>query len=156
MRHDREQERHRVDEDSDKEDEIIQRFGLHPAKEDLDAIRAIITEQTTLGLDAHIELMRICCVMLFNAGHAIDSLLIWRAKESGWDAHCSIDVQLLCGAGLSQTMAYLEAKASREPEAAEALTYLRDCAQPGVDFDGFTPEARSALYDRYYLPDSAG
>ena len=120
-----------MDEDSDKEDEIIRRFGLHPAEEDLDAIRAVITEQTMLDFDAHVELMRICCVMLFNAGHVTDSLLIWRAKESSWDAHCSIDVQLLCGAGLPQTMAYLEAQASREPDAAEALTYLRDCARPG-------------------------
>ena len=140
-------------EDDDEEDEITRRFGLHPAGEHLDEVRAIIAEQTALGLSAHTLLMRICCVLLFNAGHVTDSLLIWRAKESGWDAHFSIDVQLLCGAGLPETMAYLEAEASRDPEAAKALAYLSACSKPGVDFDGFTPKARSAMYDRYYLPD---
>ncbi len=143
-------------EDDPGEEEIIQRFGLHPAEEDLDEIRAIIAEQAALGWDAHIEVMRVCSVMLFNAGHVTDSLLIWQAKGTNWDAHCSIDVQLLCGAGLPQTLAYLEAEATRAPEAAEALKYLSDCAKPGVDFDGFTAEAWSAVYDRYYLPHSAG
>jgi hypothetical protein len=145
-----------VDEDDDGIGAIIQRFGLHPAEEHLDAIRAIIAEQATLGWDAHVELMRTCSVMLFNAGHVTDSLLIWQAKETNWDSHCSIDIQLLCGAGLPGTLAYLQAEASRNPEAAEALTYLGDCARPGFDFDDFTPEARSAMYDRYYLPDTGG
>jgi hypothetical protein len=156
MHRDRQQKGREMDEDNGKEDEIIQRFGLHPAEDDLDEIRTVIAEQAELGWDAHVELMRVCSVMLFNAGHVTDSLLIWRAKEANWDAHCSIDIQLLCGAGLPETISYLEAEASRDPEAAKALEYLSDCARPGVDFDGFTPEARSVMYDRYYLPDSAG
>ena len=140
-----------MDQDSDKEDEILQRFGLHPSDGDLAEIRAIIAEQATLGWDAHVEVMKICCIGLFNAGHVADSLLIWRAKESNWDAHCSIDVHLLCGAGLPETTAYLQGEAGRDPEAAKALEYLSACAKPGVDFDGFTPETLSAMYDRYYL-----
>jgi hypothetical protein len=46
--------------------------------------------------------MKLCCVQLFNAGFLTDVLLVWQPKESSWDAHCSIDVHLLCGAGLSR------------------------------------------------------
>jgi len=49
--------------------------------------------------DGDTELMKLCCVQLFNAGAVGDALAIWRAKTASWDAHCSIDVQLLCGAG---------------------------------------------------------
>lgn len=140
-----------IEEDDDAEDEIIRRFGLHPAEDDLDEVRAIIREQTALGLDADTLLMKICCVLLFNARHVTDSLLIWRAKQSGFDAACSIDGQLLCGAGLARTMTYLEATAERDPEAAKALEYVRACAKLGGTLDGFIPEAQSAWYDRYYL-----
>lgn len=140
-----------MEEDDDKEDEIIRRFGLHPAQERLGEIRAIVREQAALGLDGHTLLMKICCVLLFNAGHVTDSLLVWQARQSSFDAACSIDGQLLCGAGLAETTTYLEAEASRDPEAARALEYVRSCATPGGTLDGFTTEAQSAWYDRYYL-----
>jgi hypothetical protein len=69
------------------------------------------------------------------------------AKESSWDAHCSIDVQLLCGAGLEETAAYLTADGS--PAAAAALEYLRQCEASG-DFAGFSAENQSRWYSRYY------
>jgi hypothetical protein len=50
--------------------------------------------------------MKLCCVQLFNAGFLADVILICQAKESSWDAHCSIEIQLLCGAGLQETIAY--------------------------------------------------
>ena len=46
--------------------------------------------------------MKLCCVQLFNAGGLRDVAMIWHAKTSSWDAHCSIDVQLLCAAGLGE------------------------------------------------------
>lgn len=59
--------------------------------------------------------MNLCCLQLFNAGQLSDVLTIWRAKESGWDAHCVIDVQLLlCGAGLPAAKAYLAAEGSED------------------------------------------
>jgi hypothetical protein len=138
----------------DKEEEIIRQFGLHPAEQDLGEIRAIIREQAALRMDAHTLLMKICCVLLFNAGHVTDSLLIWQAKQSGFDAACSIDGELLCGAGLAETMLYMGWEASRDPEATKALAYIRSCAEPGGTLDGFAPEVQSAWYDRYYRESS--
>lgn len=93
------------------EDELLQRYGLHPTGPDLDQVREILRgevarERHRLG-DGDTELMKLCCVQLFHHGSLADVLLIWQAKESGWDPHHSIDVQLLCGAGLDATKAFL-------------------------------------------------
>ena len=134
------------------EDESLQRYGLRPAGTDLDAIRQLLAEQTELEHhrqgDADTELMKLCCVQLFNAGVLADVLAIWQAKESSWDAHCSIDVQLLCGAGLRETKTYLQADGSTM--AAAALDYLQRAEEAG-DFADFSIEAQSRWCFRYYL-----
>jgi hypothetical protein len=93
------------------------------------------------------ELMKLCCVQLFNAGLPSDVLLIWRAKESSWDMHCSVDVQLLCGAGLEETKAFLAAEGSDDSVA--ALRYLLDCEAAG-DFQDFSIARHTEFYTNYY------
>ena len=130
------------------EDESLRRYGLRPAAADLGDIRTILDTHRELEWpDQDTELMKLCCVQLFNAGQAADVLRIWRAKESGWDAHCSIDVQLLCGPGLDATKAYLAADGSED--AARALGYLLECEAAG-DFEAFSVSARSEGYALYY------
>jgi hypothetical protein len=97
--------------------------------------------------DGDTELMKLCCVQLFNAGLVTDVLRIRQAKESSWDAHCSIDIQLLCGGGLQETIAYLTAEAS--PAASAALDYLRQCEAAG-DFSDFSVQNQSRWYSAYY------
>ena len=134
------------------QDVHLRRYGLRPPERDLDEIRQILQTQTALERqrqgDGDTELMKLCCVELFNTGVLDDVPRIWQAKESSWDAHCSIDVQLLCGAGLEQTKAYLAADGS-EPAAA-TLHYLLTCEAAG-DFAGFSVEEQSGWYSRYYL-----
>ncbi|MGQ5264822.1 hypothetical protein ACTWLT_29125 [Micromonospora sp. ZYX-F-536] len=131
------------------EDESLRRYGLQPSCADLPRIREILRAQTDLGQDDQdTELMKLCCVQLFNAGQLSDVLVIWRAKESSWDAHCSIDVQLLCGAGLDATRAHLEADGS--DDAAEALRYLLECEAAG-DFDTFSVAEETRWRASYYL-----
>lgn len=81
------------------EDESLRRYGLHPAGGDLDQVRGTLAIQAARERqrqgDSDTELMKLCCVQLFNAGLLADVLPIWQARESSWDAHCSIDVQLL-------------------------------------------------------------
>ena len=90
------------------------------------------------------SLMRLCCVQLFHAGDLADVLAIWSAKESSWDAHCSIDIQRLCGAGLAETRDYLGSLGT--PDATEALGYLEECVEAG-DFDDFMPTVRLGARD---------
>jgi hypothetical protein len=133
------------------EDELLQRYGLHPTGPDLDQVREILRgevarERHRLG-DGDTELMKLCCVQLFHHRSLADVLLIWQAKESGWDPHHSIDVQLLCGAGLDATKAFLADDSGGE--ARKALDYLIECETAG-DFDGFTVADQSAWHHRYY------
>ena len=134
------------------EDECLQRYGLRPAGGDLDQVWEILREKTALERqeqgDGDPALMRLCCVQLSNVGFLDDVLAIWHAKESSWDAHCSIDVQLLCGAGLEQTKRHLAADGS--PSAREALDYLLQCEAAG-DFTGFSVEGQSRRNSAYYL-----
>ncbi|MEV0941340.1 hypothetical protein AB0I90_13305 [Micromonospora wenchangensis] len=131
------------------EDESLRRYGLQPSSADLPHIREILRTQADLEQhDQDTELMKLCCLQLFNAGQLSDVLVIWQAKESSWDAHCSIDVQLLCGAGLDATKAHLKDEGSED--AAEALRYLLDCEAAG-DFDKFSVAGDARWRANYYL-----
>lgn len=129
--------------------ESLRRYGLNPPPADLPHIRDILRAQAELDqLDQDTELMNLCCLQLFNAGQLSDVLTIWMAKESSWDAHCSIDVQLLCGAGLDETKAHLRADGSIE--AAQALQYLLECEAAG-DFANFSVARQSRWRADYFL-----
>jgi hypothetical protein len=109
--------------------------------DNLPEIRRVLHEQAQLDqMDQDTELMRECCSQLFHAGLLADVEAIWLAKESSFDASCSIDVQLLCGAGLAATKAHLEAEGP-----ADALSYLLECEAAG-DFESFSV----AKWDKYY------
>ncbi|MEU8526707.1 MULTISPECIES: hypothetical protein [Streptomyces] len=127
------------------EDTWLERHGLHPEGPALDEVRALLSEQTgrerqSQGLGNTI-LMRLCCVQLFNGAALDDVLLIWRAKTASWDASISIDVQLLCGAGLAASKEYL---AGLRTEEAEAALRRIVAAEQGGEFEDFTPAAWSA------------
>jgi hypothetical protein len=133
-------------------DDSLRRYGLRPSPADLDRVRQLLDahakrERRSQG-DGDTELMKLCCVQLFNAGDLSDVPAIWRAKESSWDAHCTIDVQLLCGAGLEETKAGLAAIGSEEASA--ALDYLLACEAAG-DFRYFSVEAQARWYAEYFL-----
>ena len=129
------------------EDELRLRYGTHPAEEELAELRRLLDEECARGLEADTLLMKLLCVQLFNAGHLEDVLRVWAAKQSSFDAACSVDVQLLCGRGLDATRAHL---AALHGEAArQALDYLDECVRSG-DFDDFEVVSRAAYYDQYY------
>lgn len=133
------------------EDESLRRYGLRPTGADLGDVRELLRVQTERERRSQgvgdTELMKLCCVQLFNAGVMDDVLLIWSAKTASMDAACSIDVQLLCGQGLSETKAYLSLL--RTPEAESAHRRILECEEAG-DFEGFHVEELSAWCADYY------
>ena len=138
------------------EDEHLAAFGLRPSPEDLPAIRSVLDAETSRERTAQgsgdTELMKLCCVQLFNSGRPDDILLIWRAKDASFDAACSIDVQLLCGSGLQQTKTYLSEQAT--PDAQAALSYLTECEEAG-DFVDFSVVECTREWSSYYYGDGA-
>lgn len=134
------------------EDESLRCYGLRPSVADLQQVRELLAAHAALERqcqgDGDTELMKLCCVQLFTTGDLGDVSAIWEAKTSSWDADCSIDVQLLCGAGLEETKMYLAAQGS---EAASAtLDHLLACEAAGVFMD-FSVEEQSRWYAEYYL-----
>ena len=135
------------------QDESLQRYGLHPAGTDLDDVRELLAahtrrEKRSQG-DGDTELMKLCCVQLFNTAALEDVLLIWQAKSAGMDADCSIDIQLLCGSGLARTKAYLSSRSL--PTAEAALERLNHCEAAG-DFVDFATATYAAQWAAYYAP----
>lgn len=76
-----------------------------------------------------------------------DVLRIWDAKRAGMDLGSYLGVQLLRGAGPSETKQFLAGQPS--PQAAEALAYIRECEGAG-DFVGFSPGGHLEYYRRYF------
>jgi hypothetical protein len=120
-------------------DQSLARYGIKPNDADLPEIRALLQQEieTERKHGERIEdLALLCCVQLFARGQLEDVLLIWQAKQTSMDLACTIDVQLLCGAGLQATKAFLASQPSAH--AASALQYITDCEAAG-DFDDFSP-----------------
>ena len=133
------------------DDECLKRFGLSPAPESAPEIRRLLATQTELERncqgDADGELMLLNCIQLFALGQASDSLLIWAAKQSSFDKGFYIDGQLLCGAGIKETLGYLDGVET--DRAKKAADYIRKCVASG-DFDGFTPQKWVSEYRDYF------
>lgn len=133
------------------ENDLLARFGLTPATADLPEIRQLVQSAVADRNRNSNEPLKLLCVQLFSAGIPSDSLLIYKAKMSSFDAGCYIDIQLVCGAGLEATKAFLSG--SSDPEAKALLALLQNSSHAG-DFDGFTPQQHLNSYRRYYRPSS--
>ncbi|MEU6256827.1 hypothetical protein [Streptomyces sp. NPDC047043] len=133
------------------EDEWLRRHGLHPDPQGLDEVRQLLRQQTEFEREAQgrgdTELMKLCCVQLFNAAVLDDVPLIWQAKSAGMDADASIDIQLLCGGGLAATKAHMASDPSETGKA--ALRRLVACEAAG-DFDDFSVARQASFYASYY------
>ncbi len=132
-------------------DKWLLRFGLSPSQNQLSEIRETlrneIAEESRSQGCGDTDLMKLCCVQLFNSGTLDDALLVWRAKTSSMDTDGSIDVQLLCGKGQEETKNHLIGLGTEE--ARMAFDRVRACEGSG-DFEGFSPADWSASYVSYY------
>jgi hypothetical protein len=129
--------------------DILQKFGLPASPTHRDEIRRLLAQEIERERNGGSgeEMLRILCLQLFSLGAAEDSLLIWDAKQSSFDAGCSLDVQFLCGPGLDATRQYLTKLNTESAHA--ALEYLGKSVESG-DFDGWTPQETIADYRRYF------
>jgi hypothetical protein len=133
------------------DDEHLGAYGLRPRAEDMPAVREVLAAETARESAAQgegdTELMKLCCIQLFNSGELADTLLIWRAKAASFDAASSIDIQLLRGPGLDEAKAYLSGEGSAEAQAAPQR--LTECEAAG-DFDNFSVGEYASWWSRFY------
>jgi hypothetical protein len=131
-------------------DESLERYGLIPSDESLPAIRIMLAEEAAnerAGKPREEDLALLCCVQLFSRGFLEDVLRIWEAKRSGMDLGCYLDVELLCGAGVTATKSFLAEQPSQE--AVEAFAYIKQCEEQG-QFEDFSPERHLENYRTYF------
>ena len=133
------------------EDVCYERYGLRPNRDAIEEIRQLLCEQVEKESESQgagdTELMKLLCAQLFNVGEMSDVSLIWSAKRSSFDAGVSLDIQLMCGAGLGETIGYL--KSSAESWAADAVASIEK-AVADEDLEGFTVQDYSDFLDYYY------
>lgn len=127
-------------------------YGLRPTGRDqLAAIRAILIHETGRERQrqgqGNTELMKLCCVQLFSQGVLDDIPIIWDAKSASMDADCSVDIHLLCGAGLDECKSFL--RHAQADWARHALMRVEHCEYAG-DFAGFTIDEQMGFYEEYY------
>ena len=87
-----------------------------------------------------------CGLLMYQIGNLDDVLLLWSAKHVNFDTGCGFDIQFLVGAGVDSTIEYLVK--SHNPDAHDALCYIRECQKAG-DFDNLSDwlAFRLAYYD---------
>jgi hypothetical protein len=129
--------------------EALQQFGLPARPTDRKVIGALLTLETERERQGkgQPEILRTLCAQLFSIGDVEDSLFIWKAKTSSFDVGCGLDIQLLCGAGLSETKTFLASSTTSEAKA--ALEYLLKCEAAG-DFEDWSPDSTLAFHRAYY------
>ena len=132
-------------------DECLKLFGLRPTNEQAGVVAKLLEEQTTLETAAQgagdTQLMRLLCAQLINTRAVVHSLRVWVAKSASMDADGSIDIQLLCGAGLPETERFL-----RDSGEFVALAPIEESVKAGT-FDRFSVDDYAAFLDRYYSDD---
>ena len=133
------------------EDDALAMFGMPADIAVLPRIkvllRALAEKERSAQGAGDTELMKLLCVHLFWHGNVEDSVLVWEAKSSSMDADGSIDIQLICGAGLDVTSGFLRRQGTRE--ALDALQRLEDSVASG-DFESFSLDDYRTFWTDYY------
>lgn len=65
--------------------------------------------------DSFFENLYWCALLLYLIGDPADVSLMWEAKHINMDAGCSFDGQFLVGAGVEETIKYLEERGQKAP-----------------------------------------
>lgn len=111
------------------------------------AHHGLLSESWENGLDP----FRLCGLMLFKIGNVEDSVLLWQVKELDFDTFCGLDIQMLVGAGVDETIAYL--KNLGDESAWKAAEYIQKCRESG-DFDNIGNYVTEC--NRYFGYETAG
>lgn len=66
-----------------------------------------------------------CAFLLYGCGDASDTLVLWKAKHINMDVGCFIGAEYFVGAGLLETLAFLEHRGDKE--AIDIREYVNGC-----------------------------
>ncbi len=108
------------------ENDFISKFGfianIQYKSQIIDILNEEIDTYNKAQGNREANLLRLCCINLFSYKNLSDVKLIWTAKMLSQDSSGIIDIQFLCGAGLTETKNFLETQS--DDWAIKALTYI--------------------------------
>jgi len=90
------------------------------------------------------ELIYWCGLLLYLVGDPADAPLMWNAKRIDFDIGCCFDLQFLVGAGVDETLKYLEDLGENE-----TADYIKTCRSSG-DFADLPRWERFRIH--YFYP----
>ncbi len=98
---------------------------------------ALLSKILTIRLNENNELsngdnIMYACYLVGIHKDIRDSIEIWKAKETDFDLHCYVDIQLVVFCGVKNTIEYLKTIKTKESE--NAIEYITECNNAG-DFD---------------------
>ena len=89
--------------------------------------------------------IRLCAFVMYKIGNVQDVPLLWEAKCANFDTFCGLDIQMLVGGGVDETIAYLNTVG--DDEARKAVEYIEGCREAG-DFNSLHKYAEE--WNRYF------
>ncbi len=121
------------------EDTLLDELGVPGDDVDPERVHVLLNVHGRIGSDV----ARLLCSHLFALGRVRDSKTIAMAKGWSVDHSASIEIQLLAGAGVEQTVKWLK------HHDFETHIRMQHCIAAG-DFAGFTPEGWLRQLREYY------
>ena len=113
-------------------DEVLRELNRTLSDDDRHFIHYLLEQEIIYHRDLPggvCESIKFGAYLLFRLGHVEDSLRIWRAKSTNFDTSCGIDVQMLVGAGVDETLAWLRQENSKDAQ--NAVSWIEDCVETG-------------------------
>ena len=112
-------------------------LGRHLLQLDIDSLRGESSGMT--------DELRLSALLLYKIGNVEDAPLLWEAKTVNFDTVCGLDIQLLVGAGVDETIAYL--RDLGDEQSLGAVSYIEGCRATG-DFNHL--DTYAGQWDKYF------
>jgi len=127
---------------------VLKALSKKNSQEDRPLIRFLLEQEIVYHENAWgiFESIRLCGTLLFLLAQVEDVHLLWEAKTANFDTMSGFDVQLLVGAGVAPTLAYLQQ--IEEEWAEDARIYLEECQQAGdfQNLERYRERLRASLH----------
>lgn len=110
---------------------VLKALSKNFSQEDRPLIRFLLEQEVAFHENSWgiFESIRLGGALLFLLAQVEDAGLLWEAKTANFDTMSGFDIQLLVGAGVTPTLAYLQQVGEQWAE--DARVYLEECQQAG-------------------------
>lgn len=105
---------------------VLEMLAHDHTPDDADFLRHLLRQETAMHEAAwgYGDSLGLAALLLSGCGVVDDVWLLWRAKTANFDTLPGLDLEVLFGAGVAETLAFV--RVSQHPDRDELLRYLED------------------------------